>query len=76
MILYVTFETIVNGLHGNVGDIQSQEGLGKRMQNTIYEVCHFEQIAQYDPVNKTRDMFIEYVNTLLKKMNQVASSWP
>jgi len=46
------------------------------MQNTIYEVCHFEQIAQYDPVNKTRDMFIEYVNTLLKKMNQVASSWP
>lgn len=41
----------------------------------IYEVWHFDEISQYDPVNKEGGIFTEYVNTFLK-IKQEASGWP
>jgi len=41
----------------------------------IYEVLHFDEISQYDPVNKEGGIFTEYVNTFLK-IKQEASDWP
>jgi hypothetical protein len=41
----------------------------------IYEVWHFNEIAQYDPRTKTGGLFTEYVNTFLK-VKQEASGWP
>lgn len=41
----------------------------------IYEVWHFENISQYDPVTKTGGIFTNYVNTFLK-VKQEASGWP
>ncbi|CAG2185008.1 unnamed protein product [Mytilus edulis] len=43
--------------------------------STIYEVWHFDEVAQYDPVSKTGGIFTEYINTFLK-MKQEASGWP
>jgi hypothetical protein len=41
----------------------------------IYEVWHFDEIAQYDADSKTGGLFTEYVNTFLK-VKQEASGWP
>ncbi|XP_053405164.1 uncharacterized protein LOC128558905 [Mercenaria mercenaria] len=41
----------------------------------IYEVWHFENISQYDPVAKEGGLFTEYVNTFLK-VKQEKSGWP
>ncbi|VDI21496.1 Hypothetical predicted protein [Mytilus galloprovincialis] len=43
--------------------------------STIYEVWHFDEVAQYDPISKTGGIFTEYINTFLK-MKQDASGWP
>jgi hypothetical protein len=34
--------------------------------NSIYEVWHFENRSQYDPITKEGGLFTEYVNTFLK----------
>ncbi|XP_053388330.1 uncharacterized protein LOC123549617, partial [Mercenaria mercenaria] len=41
----------------------------------VYEVWHFDEMAQYDLRTKTGGLFTEYVNTFLK-VKQEASSWP
>lgn len=41
----------------------------------IYEVWHFDEISQYDPISKCGGVFTEYVNTFLK-MKQEANGWP
>ncbi|XP_060588537.1 uncharacterized protein LOC132743952 [Ruditapes philippinarum] len=47
---------------------------GYRLLN-VYEVWHFDEMAQYDPHTKTGGLFTEYVNTFLK-VKQEASGWP
>ena len=42
---------------------------------SIYEVCNFTDISQYDPVSKSGGIFTNYVNTFLK-VKQEASGWP
>ncbi|VDH90149.1 Hypothetical predicted protein [Mytilus galloprovincialis] len=41
----------------------------------IYEVWHFENVSQYDPLLRQGGVFTEYVNTFLK-IKQEASGWP
>ena len=41
----------------------------------IYEVWHFDDIAQYDPKQKSGGLFTEYINMFLK-LKQEASGWP
>ncbi|CAC5376020.1 unnamed protein product [Mytilus coruscus] len=41
----------------------------------IYEVWHFENVSQYDPLIRQGGVFTEYVNTFLK-IKQEASGWP
>jgi hypothetical protein len=41
----------------------------------VYEVWHFNEMAQYDPHTKTVGLFTEYVNTFLI-VKQEASGWP
>lgn len=41
----------------------------------MYEVWHFDEISQYDPVTKDGGIVTEYVNTFLK-IKQEASDWP
>ncbi|XP_045197429.2 uncharacterized protein LOC123552109 [Mercenaria mercenaria] len=41
----------------------------------VYEVWHFDEMAQYDHSTKTGGLFTEYVNTFLK-VKQEASGWP
>ena len=41
----------------------------------IYEVYHFPETEQYDPVTKSGGIFTEYINTFLK-MKQESSGWP
>ena len=41
----------------------------------IHEVWHFEDTAQYDPVDKSGGLFTDYINTFLK-LKQEASGWP
>lgn len=41
----------------------------------IYEVCHFENVSQYDLLKRQGGVFTKYVNTFLK-IKQEASGWP
>ena len=41
----------------------------------IYEVWHFNEISQYNPISKDGGVFTGYVNTFLK-IKQEASGWP
>lgn len=41
----------------------------------IYEVWHFDEVAQYNPLTKQGGIFTDYVNTFLK-IKQEASGWP
>ena len=41
----------------------------------MYEVWHFDNISQNDPITKTGGLFTTYVNTFLK-VKQEASGWP
>ena len=41
----------------------------------IYEVWHFDEVAQYDQTTKEGGLFASYVNAFLK-MKQEASDWP
>jgi len=41
----------------------------------VYEVWHFNNISQYDPITMTGGIFTEYVNTFLK-VKQKPSGWP
>lgn len=41
----------------------------------IYEVYHWTETTQYDPITKTGGLFSEYVNTFLK-IKQESSGWP
>ncbi|XP_053390294.1 uncharacterized protein LOC128553199 [Mercenaria mercenaria] len=41
----------------------------------VYEVWHFENVSQYDPVVKEGGLFTEYVNQFLK-IKQEKSGWP
>jgi hypothetical protein len=42
---------------------------------TMYEVYHWCETTQYDPLTKTGGIFTEYINTFLK-LKQEASGWP
>lgn len=55
-------------------EIKEAISQGYVIQN-IYEVWHFVNISQYDPVSKTGGIFTGYVNTFLK-VKQEASGWP
>lgn len=53
-----------------------RKGLEKEYNiQKIYEVWHFDEISQYDPISKCGGVFTEYVNTFLK-MKQEANGWP
>ncbi len=41
----------------------------------IYEVWHFDEVSQYDPLSMEGGVFKEYVNTFLK-LKQESSGWP
>ena len=41
----------------------------------IYEVWHWENCTQYDPISKKGGLFTEYIDTFLK-IKQEASGWP
>ena len=41
----------------------------------IYEVWHFQEVAQYDPITKSEGMFTDYINKFLK-IKQEASGLP
>ncbi|CAC5379365.1 unnamed protein product [Mytilus coruscus] len=41
----------------------------------IYEVWHFENVSQYDPLIRQGGVFTEYVNTFLK-IKQESNGWP
>ena len=42
---------------------------------TLYEVYHYEESSQYDPVTKKGGLFTDYVNTFLKEKTE-ASGYP
>ena len=56
------------------GEIQKAVKMGYRVLR-IYEVWHWEQKAEYDPVKKEGGIFTEYIKTFLK-IKQESSGWP